>query len=88
MKRYTTPTVCTQKCFESSALSCGKSYTPPSGSHHFSSAYDTFTGHLGPGMGASSSVSPGQVGVGFGPGGTSFSYVASGICANWCTLSS
>jgi hypothetical protein len=52
------------------------------------SAYDTFTGHLGSGFGTSSSVSPGQAGVGFGPGGTSASYWYGGLCGNWVTLAS
>lgn len=88
MKRYTKPFIQSQKSFETSALLCGKTYTPPIGSHHFSSAYDTFTGHLGPGMGASSSMDPAQAGIGHGEGGTSLSYHYNGLCSNWCVLSS
>ena len=88
MKKYSKPTIFTEKSFETSALACGKTATPPAGSWHTGAAYDTFTGHLGPGMGANSSVSPGQAGVGFGPGGTSASYVYSGLCGNWVTLAS
>ncbi len=88
MKKHSTPVIETQKNFETSALACGKTATPPAGSMHLSSACDTFTGHLGPGMGVSESVSPGQAGVGFGPGGTSVDYPISGICGNWVTLSS
>lgn len=80
MKKYSRPTIVSEQTFETTALACAKLTTPPVGSHHFSSAYDTFTGHLGPGMGANSSVSPGQVGVGFGPGGTSLSYNYAGTC--------
>lgn len=88
MKKYSKPTIFTEKSFETSALACGKTATPPAGSHHFSSAYDTFTGHLGPGFGASESVSPGQAGVGMGPGGTTASYGYAGACGNWVTLTS
>lgn len=88
MKKYTKPSIITEKSFETSALACGKTTTPPAGSRHFTSAYDTFTGHLGGGMGASSSVSPGQAGVGFGPGGTSGTYGYAGLCGNWVTLTS
>ena len=88
MKKYSAPEIVSQRSFETSALACGKTATPPAGSMHLSSAYDTFTGHLVPGMGISESVSPGQAGVGFGPGGTSMDYPISGICGNWVTLSS
>ena len=88
MKKYSKPTIFTEKSFETSALACGKTASPPAGSHHMASAYDTFTGHLGAGFGASSSVSPGQAGVGFGPGGTSQSYWYAGLCGNWVTLAS
>ena len=89
MKKYSKPTIFTEKSFETSALACGKTATPPAGSHHMASAYDTFTGHLGPQFGSiSSSVSPGQAGVGFGPGGTSQSYGYAGLCGNWVTLAS
>ena len=88
MKKYSKPTIFTEKSFETSALACGKTATPPAGSHNFSSAYDTFTGHLGAAMGASSSVSPGSAGIGFGPGGTSSSYAFGGTCGNWVTLAS
>ena len=84
-KVYRRPTLVSEKSFETSALACGKTATPPPGSHHFYSAYDTFTGHLGGGFGASASVS-GSGGVGFGPGGTSQSYQYSGLCINWVTM--
>ena len=67
MKKYSKPTIFTEKSFETSALACGKTATPPAGSHHMASAYDTFTGHFGAGFSPSTSVSPGQAGVGFGP---------------------
>jgi len=88
LKKYSKPTIFTEKSFETSALACGKTATPPTGSHHMSSAYDTFTGHLGAQMGANSSVSPGQAGVGFGPGGTSQNYGYAGLCGNWVTMAS
>ncbi len=88
MKKYSPPTMQSQTSFETSALGCGKTFTPPAGSMHFSTAYETFTGHLGPGMGVDESLSPAQAGVGFGPGGTSMSTPISGICGNWVTLSS
>jgi hypothetical protein len=87
LKKYSKPTIFTEKSFETSALACGKLATPPAGSHHFSSAYDTFTGHLGSAMGASETQS-GQIGVGFGPGGTSQFYGYGGLCGNWVTVSS
>ncbi len=67
---------------------CGKTGTPPAGSRHFSSAYDTFTGHLGPALGISESISPGQASVGFGPGGASLSISRSDLCVNWVMLAS
>jgi hypothetical protein len=85
-KPYASPSVVSDHAFTGWALSCGKFASPPPGSHHFYSAYDTFTGHLGPGFGASSSQT-GSAGVGFGPGGTSQSYNFSGLCINWVTLS-
>lgn len=83
MKKYAKPAVHSERSFETSALACAKTASPPAGSHHFSSAYDTFTGHLGSGMGPSESVSPGTIGVGFGPGGTSSSYAFTGLCGIW-----
>ncbi len=85
MKRYSRPSILSETCFETSALSCGKMATPMAGSHHFASAYDTVTGHLGPGFGASESVSPAQVGIGFGPGGTSMSASWGILCGTWVT---
>ena len=82
-KNYRAPTICTEQSFETSALACGKTPTPPSGSHHFYAAYDTFTGHLGPFV-ADSAI--GSVGVGFGPGGTSQSGDYAGLCLNFVTL--
>jgi hypothetical protein len=85
MKRnYLAPHIETEKCFETSALACGKQTSMPPGSWHFASPYDTFTGHLGGGFGGSESAS-GSAGVGFGPGGTSASYTINGLCANWVT---
>ncbi len=84
-KTYRTPRITSQKSFETNALSCAKTADPPAGSHHFYSAYDTWTGHLGPGFGASASQT-GSAGVGFGPGGTSQSYQYSGLCINWVTM--
>jgi hypothetical protein len=88
MKReYGTPHCITDKCFETSALMCGYTADPPPGSFHFAHAYDTFTGHFGPGFGASESFS-GQAGVGFGPGGTTMSYGMTGLCGNWVMFAS
>ncbi len=86
-KKYCRPRICSEKSFETSALSCGKYTSPPPGSWHFSTAYETYTGHFGAGFGASESIS-GSAGIGFGPGGTSGSYVYSGMCGNWITYSS
>ncbi len=88
MKReYSKPGVLTEKSFETSALSCAKTTDPPPGSWHFASAYDTFTGHLGGGFGTSASAA-GSTGIGYGPGGTSQSYIYTGMCGNWVTYSS
>lgn len=87
MKKYSKPTIFTEKSFETSALACGKTATPPAGSHHFAGAYDTFTGHFGTGMGTQASVS-GSVGVGFGPGGTSSNFAYTGLCGSWVLLAS
>lgn len=86
-KTYRKPEILSEEGFESSALACGKTASPPPGSRHFGNAYDTFTGHLGTGFGGSSSVS-GSAGVGFGPGGTSGSYGYSGLCGTWVTMTS
>ncbi len=84
-KAYKTPRITSQRSFETNVLACAKTATPPPGSHHFYSAYDTWTGHLGPGFGASASQT-GSAGVGFGPGGTSQSYYYTGLCVNWITM--
>lgn len=83
---YEKPTVLSEKCFETSALGCGKTAVPPAGSHHFTSAYDTFTGHFGSGLGTEASQT-GAAGVGFGPGGTSSNFSYAGLCATWVLLS-
>jgi hypothetical protein len=82
---YDKPVIQTEQTFETSALACGKTDAGDPGSRHFASAYDTFTGHFGPGR--TESVS-GSAGVGFGPGGTSQSYNYSGLCGNWVQMSS
>ena len=88
MKRaYLKPTICTEQCFETGALGCGKMSSGDPGSWHFASPYDTFTGHLGSGFGGSASDN-GTVGIGFGPGGTTASYAYSGLCGNWVQLAS
>ncbi len=80
-RSYRTPRVISEKTFETTALACAKVSDPPPGSWHFGSAYDTFTGHFGEPLGTMESLS-GSTGIGFGPGGTSGSYVYSGLC-NW-----
>jgi hypothetical protein len=85
--RYSKPSIGTQVCYESSALACAKTTDPPPGSFHGSSAYDTFTGHFGPGFGGDESLT-GSAGIGFGPGGTSGSTVYSVPCSTWITYSS
>lgn len=84
---YVTPQIRTEKCFETSALACAKTTDSPPGSWHSGHAYDTWTGHLGPGFGTRESLT-GSAGVGFGPGGTSGSYYYGGLCNNWVTYSS
>jgi hypothetical protein len=83
-KRYRSPSAVCERSFETSALACAKTADPPPGSHHFYSAYDTFTGHWGPGFWGGSGS--GAMGVGWGPGGTSGSYYYAGLCINWVTL--
>ncbi len=78
---YLTPSMISETCFETTALACAKMNSAGPGSWHFSSAYDTFTGHFGENMGTQESIS-GSTGVGFGPGGTTQSYVYTGLC-NW-----
>ncbi len=82
-RRYASPTLLSEARFETSALACGKTATPPSGSWHLYGPYDTFTGHFGPGLGPRESAY-GQVGLGFGPGSSSYPYT--GLCINWVTL--
>jgi hypothetical protein len=84
---YSKPRICTQICFETSALACAKTTDPPPGSWHTGAAYDTFTGHFGGGFGGDESLT-GSAGIGFGPGGTSNSGVIAGMCGNWITYSS
>ena len=86
-KKYNAPVIVTESVFETSALSCAKQSASTPGSWHFGSAYDTFTGHFGPGRGGSESNS-GSAGAGFGPGGTSQSYHYAGLCGNWVQFSS
>lgn len=82
---YGKPVIQTEQTFETSALACGKTDASDPGSRHFASAYDTFTGHFGPGRTESDS---GSAGVGFGPGGSSQSYHYAGLCGNWVQMSS
>ena len=89
-KRYATPCIVSEQCLKTNVLACAKGPSPPPGSHHFYSAYDTFTGHFGPGIteelhGVGASAT-GSVGIGFGPGGTSLIYGYSGMCLNWVTM--
>ncbi len=85
--KYVKPSIQSEKSFESSALGCAKQTSPPPGSWHTGHAYDTWSGHFGPGFGGSESIS-GSVGIGFGPGGTSLSYHYDGLCNNWVTFTS
>ncbi len=95
-KPYAPPWIVSERSFETNALDCAKSSPPPPGSHHFYSAYDTFTGHFGAGFDQPYGHTPqdpnasvsGSAGIGWGPGGTSNSYQYSGMCLNWVTLSS
>lgn len=87
---YGPPRICSEKSFETSALYCAKTPgEPPPGAWHFSSAYDTFTGHFGPSMGGRESET-GSHGIGWGPGGTTLSgsYAAYLQCTHWVTYSS
>lgn len=87
-KTYSTPLISSESTLETTALACAKTTDSAPWSWHWSSAYDTFTGHFGGGFGGSESRS-GSAGIGWGPGGTSHSttYVE-GMCLNWVTYSS
>jgi len=83
MREYAAPQIRTERCYEASALACAKlPGTTNPGSWHTGSAFDTFTGHSGPGFGTSESNS-GSAGIGYGPGGTSRSYFYIGLCEYW-----
>jgi hypothetical protein len=86
-KAYSKPSIVSEKSFETSALSCGKTATPPTGSRHFAYSYDTFTGHFGPGFGGAQSTT-GSAGVGSGPAGGSSSYGYTALCSNWVSIAS
>ena len=84
---YRKPRILSERLFETSALACAKNPDDPlPGSWHFSSAYDTFTGHFGTGWhgvtwGTESQSQP--TGLGFGPGGESNSYPIYLMCSRW-----
>ena len=89
---YRQPWIVTQKVFDTTALACAKAPdSPPPGSWHFSSAYDTFTGHFGTGWNNVTWGTESQsqaTGVGFGPGGSSSSYTISLLCSRWIHFAS
>jgi len=85
-KVYARPRILSEKSFETSALACAKTSPVPPGSWHFGSPFDTFTGHLGHSMPESSQS--GSAGIGFGPGGSSFSYEYYFLCLNWVQYNS
>jgi hypothetical protein len=51
-KYYRRPIIFSEKAWETSALTCGLYSLPPAGSHHMTSAYDTFKGHTGSWLGS------------------------------------
>jgi hypothetical protein len=84
---YRAPSIESARCYETSALACGKTNDPPPGSRHWGTFYqNSFTGHFGPGFGASESNS-GTIPPGTGAV-TSMSYPYSGLCTNWVTWQS
>ncbi len=83
---YRTPFIESERCYETSALACGKTTDPPPGSFHFGH-YLNMTGHIGPGFGGSESVS-GTGMASTAPGLFSQSYQYSGLCLNWVTWQS
>jgi hypothetical protein len=85
-KRYAHPRIRSEKSFETSALACAKTSPPPPGSWHFGSPYDTFTGHFG--FSVAQNSQSGSMGIGFGPGGTSLSYMHSILCPGWVLYNS
>jgi hypothetical protein len=74
-KFYRSPRIYTESTFETCALGCSKSATPPLGSHHLTSAYDTFSGHTGTWLGSYPTfftlTENITTGVGYGTGCTS-----------------
>jgi hypothetical protein len=84
-KPYAPPSIVSDKNLEIDALGSARTASPDPRSRHFYAAYDTWTGHLGPGFGVSASQ-VGSAGVGFGPGGTSQVYGYSGLRVNWVSL--
>jgi len=74
-KAYRKPHIFSEKSFETSALGCAKTQIPPTGSHHLTAAYDTFTGHTGTWLGAYPSVftvtANTTTGIGYSTGCTS-----------------
>lgn len=85
-RHYHAPGISTDRCYETSALACGKTGDPPPGSFHFGQGIN-LTGHLGPGFGGSESVS-GTAIVSTSPGLFSQSYSYSGLCLNFVTWQS
>ena len=87
MNNYCKPKIISERIFETTSLACGKTTTPPPGSWHTGSAYDTFTGHFGTGFVGLESTT-GSYGIGFGPGGTSGSASYYEMCGVWISFSS
>ncbi len=85
-KMYRSPTIDSHRSYETSALACGKTSSPPPGSFHFAHGLN-LTGHMGPGFGGSESYS-GTAIVSTSPGLFSQSYSYSGLCLNWVSWQS
>ena len=85
-RAYRPPSSSSEKCYETSALACGKTSDPPPGSYHFRPQI-FLAGHWGPGMGAYESTS-GTFMSGTSPMMESQSYSYAGLCSNWVSWQS
>jgi hypothetical protein len=90
-KFYKKPFVFTEKTYETYALACAKFPVPFVGSHHLTSAYDTFNGHTGTWLGSYPTyftvTANTTTGIGYGTGCTSAYFDYSTSCVGIVTFS-
>jgi len=85
-RAYRPPAIESEKCYETSALACGKTTDPPPGSYHFR-PFIHLSGHFGPGMGPQESESGTFMSM-TSPMLESQSYSYAGLCSNWVSFQS